>query len=285
MSEKTKNRARTNMKFITGLNFSKQMLNMANSITFIYDPNWEAGSNAEPTLPVCFFHVKSSHEIKETQVSQKPLLFYNSRVDNSNRGIKGGLVNVIADNIVLKPKQYRLDVIIPADDLSMVFGITPMNPYQMSNILSFRSDNKTWKNITGYTASVVEIIRSLSTSLAITDYSSWRNVVSGVVEGVASTPNYNKNSLEAMIDNRSILKMKMWDSWRYKYVVITNYDISKEPTENGVYEGSIVLQEVPIMTIRSDKYFDNPLGKLYKNVIVEATGKTITKTLDAMELK
>ena len=39
---------------------------------------------------------------------------------------------------------------------------------------------------------------------------------------------YNKNSIMAMARNRSVLKMKSWDSWDYKYVIIKDVSISKK---------------------------------------------------------
>ena len=46
--------------------------------------------------------------------------------------------------------------------------------------------------------------------------------------------------------------MKMWNSWEYKYLAINDIDITKEGTEDGVYEATLTLQEVPVMTMYSE---------------------------------
>ena len=53
------------------------------------------------------------------------------------------------------------------------------------------------------------------------------------ISNIISQPDFNKNSLELMWQMRRILKIKMWNSWTYKYVSIIDLDITKEGTENG----------------------------------------------------
>ena len=171
------------------------------------------------------------------------------------------MTNVVADNIVIKPKVYKLDVIVPYSDLSLLNSNYILQPQQVIGVASllFKGERQantletagslateTLSRQLATVAPYVEIIKTLLRQVSVADYSS----VSSFASSVLSTPDYNKNSLEAMWKNRSILKLKLWNGWKYKYVSIVNIDISKEPTEEGVYEGSITVQEMPIMTFR-----------------------------------
>jgi hypothetical protein len=51
--------------------------------------------------------------------------------------------------------------------------------------------------------------------------------------------------------SRTIVKLKSWDSWQFKDVVITNNNITKEPTEDDVLEATISCTEVPVMVMRT----------------------------------
>ena len=238
------------MRFITGVHFTKSMLRTLNGITFLFDPNWEAGIGDTPTLPVCFFHVRGHHEVMESEINHKTLLFYNDNNSLSTTSVTGGMTNVVADNIVIKPKVYKLDVIIPYSDLSLLTSNYTLQPEQLSGVASLLNTGSAQENnVAPYLTMAtpyVEIIKSLLQQLMTSDYSS----ISNFMSSVTSTPDYNKNSLEAMWKNRSILKLKLWNGWKYKYVSIVSIDVSKEPTEDGVYEASITVQEMPIMTFR-----------------------------------
>lgn len=267
-----------NFRFITGIQYTKSLLKALNNITFIYDPNWEVGNSDIPTFPVCFYHIKGIHEVMEAEISQKTALFYNDNSPLATSGLKGAMTNVVADNIVIKPKQYKLDILIPFEDLSLLtdnYILSSINGVT-TTLTTGASNSDTWFNkLQGYTncvTPVYEILKSLIMTIATTNYGS----VEDIITTITSTPDYNKNSLEAMWRNRGILKMKMWNNWKYKYVAITSLDISKEPTEDGVYEASMIVQEVPIMTFR--KTGTPTIG--YVNPILKVTGNVVKGLLD-----
>lgn len=269
------------MRFITGIEYSKSALMALNSITFIFDPNWEVGNSDVPTFPVCFFQVKNIHEVMEADISQKTALFYNDNSMLSSSGLKGAMTNVVADNIVIKPKQYKMDIIIPFDILKVLtsqYGVTSFSSVANTIVSgSGRSDllfNK-FQSYANMVTPVYTILENLIKSLLISNN---LNVnLKDFINNVMGTPDYNKNSLEAMWLNRGILKMKMWNGWRYKYVAITGLDISKEPTEKDVYEASLTVQEVPILTFRKSVL---PTTPSYVNPILTATGKAVISALD-----
>ena len=270
------------MRFITGVHYSKNLLTTLNGMTFLFDPNWEAGISEMPTLPVTFFHLKSIHEVMEADVSQKQMLFYNSQKAVTNDSTTGSVLNVVADNIVIKPKTYRMEVIIPYDLINMLIGNYTFSAEQHAGVTSLLfSGEEQQYNVAPYLSTAtpyVDVIKSLLMQVALTDYSD----LDSFLTSVTSSPDYNKNSLEAMFKNRSILKLKLWNGWKYKYVALTSIDISKEPDESGVYQATLICQEVPIMTIRGSAGLN---FKGFTNPIVTFTGNKIKDILNGMETK
>ena len=99
------------------------------------------------------------------------------------------------------------------------------------------------------------------------------------VRDTVQQPDFNKQSLELMWKLRHIVKMKVWNSWEYKYVAIVDIDISKEGTEDGVYEATLTVQEMPIVTMfnqastRGNKF-------VYKNPFLEKNGEIVKGLLN-----
>ena len=61
---------------------------------------------------------------------------------------------------------------------------------------------------------------------------------------------YNKASIEYMWSNRRILKLKLWNGWKFKYLIIKDFDVTKIGENGDFYEGTLTCQEVPILTFR-----------------------------------
>ena len=233
---------------ITGLRYNTSLVKIFNNLTFLYDPNWEY-QQGEPTYPIAFFYVKSMTEQMSSDVSQKPMLFYNTAGD-SNDSTKGGLMNIVADNVVLKPKVYKLDIIIPAN------GSTLKNS-------SFSFDAIT--NVNGFLFSNGEFMGSSGLNLASRIVNISLGVLETLFKGLYGTSvsassicnmllqqqDYNKASIEYMWSNRRILKLKLWNGWKFKYLIIKDFDVTKTGEDGDFYEGTLTCQEVPILTFRS----------------------------------
>ena len=232
---------------VTGLRYNTSLVKIFNNLTFLYDPNWEY-QQGEPTYPIAFFYVKSMTEQMSSDVSQKPMLFYNTAGD-SNDSTKGGLMNIVADNVVLKPKVYKLDIIIPAN------GSTLKNS-------SFSFDAIT--NVNGLLFSNGEFMGSSGLNLASRIVNISLGVLETLFKGLYGTSvsasticnmllqqqDYNKASIEYMWSNRRILKLKLWNGWKFKYLIIKDFDVTKTGENGDFYEGSLTCQEVPILTFR-----------------------------------
>ena len=257
---------------VTGLRYNTSLVKIFNNLTFLYDPNWEY-QQGEPTYPIAFFYVKSMTEQMSSDVSQKPMLFYNTAGD-SNDSTKGGLMNIVADNVVLKPKVYKLDIIIPAN------GSTLKNS-------SFSFDAIT--NVNGLLFSNGEFMGSSGLDLASRIVNSSLGVLETLFKGLYGTSvsasticnmllqqqDYNKASIEYMWSNRRILKLKLWNGWKFKYLIIKDFDVTKTGENGDFYEGSLTCQEVPILTFRKQaesasltalSKFSKALGEFQKKV-------------------
>lgn len=233
---------------VTGLRYNTSLVKIFNNLTFLYDPNWEY-QQGEPTYPIAFFYVKSMTEQMSSDVSQKPMLFYNTTGD-SNDSTKGGLMNIVADNVVLKPKVYKLDIIIPANGSTLKNSSFSFDA--ITNVNGFLFSNGEFMGGTGLNLAsrIVNIslgvLETLFKGLYGTSVSA-----SSICNMLLQQQDYNKASIEYMWSNRRILKLKLWNGWKFKYLIIKDFDVTKIGENGDFYEGTLTCQEVPILTFRS----------------------------------
>ena len=233
---------------VTGLRYNTSLVKIFNNLTFLYDPNWEY-QQGEPTYPIAFFYVKSMTEQMSSDVSQKPMLFYNTAGD-SNDSTKGGLMNIVADNVVLKPKVYKLDIIIPANGSTLKNSSFSFDA--ITNVNGFLFSNGEFMGGTGLNLAsrIVNIslgvLETLFKGLYGTSVSA-----SSICNMLLQQQDYNKASIEYMWSNRRILKLKLWNGWKFKYLIIKDFDVTKSGENGDFYEGSLTCQKVPILTFRS----------------------------------
>lgn len=271
------------MMFVTGIRWYKDLMKVFNNMTYIYDPNWKPGNSAKSTFPVCFFHVKNMQEVMTSEISQKQMLFYNSANDagKSDPSLDSGLLNVVADNIVIKPKTYKLDVVIPFRNLSLLEQGFVYNTYTAQAITTALTGQQSTldKNIAAVSmlsTPYVQFLKTILNSLLITGTTSTDAYLDDVV---LHSQDYNKESLETMWRMRHILKMKVYNSWKYKYVAINDISVTKEGTEDGVYEATLTVQEMPIVSMKSKGMFKG-IPATTNNLVLEANGQMVIKTLD-----
>ena len=233
---------------ITGLRYNTSLVKVFNNLTFLYDPNWEY-QQGEPTYPIAFFYVKSMTEQMSSDVSQKPMLFYNTAGD-SNDSTKGGLMNIVADNVVLKPKVYKLDIIIPANGSTLKNSSFSFDA--ITNVNGFLFSNGEFKASSGLDLAsrivnnALGVLETLFKGLYGTSVSA-----SSICNMLLQQQDYNKASIEYMWSNRRILKLKLWNGWKFKYLIIKDFDVTKIGENGDFYEGTLTCQEVPILTFRS----------------------------------
>ena len=232
---------------ITGLKYNTSLVKVFNNLTFLYDPNWEY-QQGEPTYPIAFFYVKSMTEQMSSDVSQKPMLFYNTAGD-SNDSTKGGLMNIVADNIVLKPKVYKLDIIVPANGSTLKNSSFSFDA--ITNVNGFLFSNGEFKGSTGL--DIASRIVNISLGILETLFKGLYGTsvsASSICNMLLQQQDYNKASIEYMWSNRRILKLKLWNGWKFKYLIIKDFDVTKVGENGDFYEGTLTCQEVPILTFR-----------------------------------
>ena len=232
---------------ITGLRYNTSLVKVFNNLTFLYDPNWEY-QQGDPTYPIAFFYVKSMTEQMSSDVSQKPMLFYNTAGD-SNDSTKGGLMNIVADNIVLKPKVYKLDIIVPANGSTLKNSSFSFDA--ITNVNGFLFSNGEFKGSTGL--DIASRIVNISLGILETLFKGLYGTsvsASSICNMLLQQQDYNKASIEYMWSNRRILKLKLWNGWKFKYLIIKDFDVTKIGENGDFYEGTLTCQEVPILTFR-----------------------------------
>ena len=237
------------LTFITGLKYDTNVVKALNNLTFLYDPNWEYESQ-NPTYPIAFFYVKKQTEDMVSETSQKPMLFYNTDGDDKD-SVKAGLMNIVADNIIIKPKVYKLDVLVPMNmDTFFSGGYFNTNNVVNTNAFMFSSGanqgNKQLSSVMNIASKTMGILRTLFTALYGTEISA-----NSIFTMLCQQQDYNKNSIEYMWRNRRILKLKMWNGWQFKYLVIQNFAITKDGENGSFFEGTLTCQEMPIITLKN----------------------------------
>ena len=255
---------------ITGLKYNTSLVKVFNNLTFLYDPNWEY-QQGEPTYPIAFFYVKSMTEQMSSDVSQRPMLFYNA-ASGSNDTTAGGIMNIVADNVVVKPKTYKLDIIVPANGSTLKNSSFSFD--SITNVNGFLFSNGEFKGSTGLdiASRIVNVslgvLETLFKGLYGTSVSA-----SSICNMLLQQQDYNKASIEYMWSNRRILKLKLWNGWKFKYLIIKDFDVTKIGENGDFYEGTLTCQEVPILTFRSQaksasltalSKISKALGKLQK---------------------
>ena len=267
------------LRFVTGYSYATNLLKAINNMTFFYNPLWEYNDNTKGTLPVAFFHLKGIHETMTSEVQTKKVMFYNSQKNTTVDSASGSVINVIADNIVNKPKTHKLDVIVPYSSATLLFNSAYFNTEQVAMVGDFfqRGSSVVSDNVFSYVTPYMELMKAIFNSLGILDASAVLDFPKSIIE----KPTPNKDSLEYLWKSRTIAKLKLWNGWKYKNVVITDIDISKEPTEDGVEEATITCTEVPVMKMRTY----NALRFIPKEISTKRTGLDIISDIRKKGIK
>lgn len=264
------------LRFITSIRYDASLMKALNNMTFLYDANWQSDGK---TLPVAFFYVKDYTEVMTSEISQKTMLFYNYNSPDNADAVKGGLLGVVADNIVNKPKKYKLDVIVPAG-FSQIDKTYQFDSYSRQIILAQRRDSGL--DMLPYIMSplgstvIASLVQALITALSVEDF-----VSTDLVTSMLSMNTANKDSLNAMWGNRSILKLKLPNGWKFKYVAIEAMNINKKGEDGDFFTGTIEVTELPILTVDKERRFGNTISKL--GLLTKSTINKFETIIDRME--
>jgi hypothetical protein len=265
----------------TVLRVTTEEIEYWSNMTCLYDKFWEFDPNIS-TLPISFFYITSLREVIKAQGAEKRVIVYESpTTDQSSYGFNPKIafhpsyknnLEVIMDNVVVQPKQYQMEIIIP----DSLIGPYHRQGLQRLQALVYYID----KVVMGHDTKLGDAVHAtLGVSQTVFDVvettSNLADIILGIMGSSAQFSTINKNSIEAMASKGHVLVFKKWTGYNYSYGIITDIEISKKPAEQGIHRGVITFQETPILNI-TNKKFQTTLSKF---VTVIETSKAINLTL------
>ena len=264
------------LTFVTGVRYAEGAIRAVNSLTFVYDATWEA-TNEKVTFPIAFFGIKSIKENNVSEVQTKKMLFYNSQVENNPSVTTGSILNVVADNIVNKPKTYQMEIIVPNVTTGMILSNPYIQPYQLSSMLMRTAPNNAKQ---GASTAMQWFNIVLDVLALVTGFSPSTSILKVMTDAIGNKPMYNKDSLVYMWENRKILKLKLWNDWKFKYVTIADVSFSKIPTEENYETANITFTEVPMAVMYPNKVLTKKRKSFFVNWGSKWIGTAIGELFD-----
>lgn len=249
----------------TVLKVTSEEIDYWTNMTCFYDKYWEFEPNFA-TVPISFMHITSVTEMITAQGAEKRVIVYEAPdtlqgkagfVDagiSSHPAYKNNL-EVIMDNVVVQPKQYQMEVIIPES------LIGPFHKQGLARLEALLYHMEQTNVDSGVVSSIANILRGVQVVVgAVEKTASLADLILGVAGGSSQMSTINKNSIEAMVKKGRVVLFKKWTGYDYSYGIITKMDVADKPTEDGVFRGSITFQETPILNISQKKI--SPLASL-----------------------
>ena len=236
----------------TVLQVTSEEINYWTNMTCFYDKQWMFNPKLS-TVPLCFFHITSIREITTAVVSEKRVIVY--QAPKGATGAVGSRVQspayrpnleVITDNVVVQPKRYQMEIIIPD---SLIGPFIQQGIAKLSAMVDFMSKvDIVDADASNKIESGMRIMQS--TFNAVNSAAKAADTVLGAMEtGSTQMKTINKNSLDQMIQSGHVVCFKKWTGYDYSYGVLTNADIIKKPNEEGVFRGTLTFQETPVLNI------------------------------------
>lgn len=236
----------------TVLRVTSEEINYWTNMTCLYDKQWVFNPKLS-TVPLCFFHIISMRELTMASMAEKRVIVY--QAPQGSGGIAGSRIQspayrpnleVITDNVVVQPKQYQMEVIIPD---TLIGPFIEQGIARLSAMVDFMSKvDLVSEGVSSTIESGMKLMQTafdtVNTAAKVAD-----KVLGAMETGSTQIATINKNSIEAMIGSGHVLCFKNWTGYNYSYGVLTNLDITKRPTEDGVFRGSLTFQEAPVLNI------------------------------------
>lgn len=242
----------------TVLNLARETLDYWQNLTCFFDRNW-VPTYDKVTLPFCFFQILRYSEIQRAETSTKRVLMYeppeSESGDEEDAGVplRRGAMQTIVDNVVLQPKEYRMEIVVP---------FMPFGRFVKQGLFSAQYIKQFFGMVTGESSGVSpaaipfieeqfeHVIAFLTKGqTAFIDQSIW-SPLAEEEEGVVSLNNMvNKNSLDAMFSRGGTIQFKTWMGFETKYVVITDCTAEKRGIEDDVWRMDMTVRELPVLSL------------------------------------
>lgn len=239
----------------TVLRVTQEEIDYWTNMTCFYDKYWEFDPSLS-TVPISFMHITSVAETIQAQGAQKRVILYEApktaqsragftAAEMSHPAYKNNL-EVIMDNVVVQPKTYQMEVIIPN---TLIGNFHKQGLARLEALIEYMSLTDSVDD--SFTDAIGNTLRYAQTFIdTVETASELADLILGSTDiGSSQMSSINKNSIEAMASKGRVVLFKKWTGYDYSYGIITKVDISKKPTEDGVYRGSITFQEAPILNI------------------------------------
>jgi hypothetical protein len=213
------------------------------------------------TLPFCFFHISGYKERRQVEVSKRRVILYeppNERGEDEedlSDPLRPGVMQTVADNLVVQPKEYQLDLVVP---FLPVDRTIKERRSVLDNLIGGFGDlvGSMPETTISWLESKISVVRTMLDKASVADVVQ-RNLLGGNDDTdidwenrdslTGSDAMANKNSLDAMVGK--IVMLKTWIGDDYKYVVITDKTFEKKSTEDGVWRVTLNCQEMPVLSI------------------------------------
>lgn len=230
----------------TMLQISSDMIDSFTHLTCLYDRYWSPRADMV-TSPLCFFYVKNISETRQIETSEQRIILYEPQITGEAATMKAlsdqlrkGVQEVVVDNIVMKPKTYQLEIIVPYLLVSKQFIRTVQEAKQIfAAFFEVLTEIPTSQTLASAMPQINQLLQSADKVLDITAKFPDNNSANFV----------NKNSLDAMAESQRVLTMKMWTGYEYKFVLITGIDIKKVGNEDDVFRATLQVKELPVLTV------------------------------------
>jgi hypothetical protein len=222
---------------------SADLLAFWTNMTCLYDPLW-VPEDGRMSLPICMFHITDWHEINTVNISTKRVILYEPQAKLSSpemaKFVRPSVMRSIVDNAVREPKKYTIEAVLPysAIDLRM-FNMVDVVSGAIDLLKGLIGFDTSLGGITNFVTPLISYSKSLYD--AASSYSKLSNI-----NGISMI---NKNSLDAMVERAHPLVMKVWTGLDYKFVMVSNSDITKKGTEDDMFRVSLQLQETPVLLV------------------------------------
>jgi hypothetical protein len=251
----------------TVLNISRDELAYWQNITCLYNKDWYIEQD-RVTLPFCFFHITKMTENWQNDTSKKRVILYEPPAETDSKEdmsspVREGAMQTITDNIVLQPKTYQVEAIVP---------FQPVGRYIMERAGFKRPDGSeyggSWGRVVNSLPALVGQMTREENDYLDAQFETVRKKLDLGVKAQAAVVKHmtgeryeestidssgagmvNKMSLEAMADSGKILIFKSWDGYDYRYVVMTELAVEKVPLEDDVFRATFRLQEMPVLSV------------------------------------
>jgi hypothetical protein len=239
----------------TVLNIERDLMQYWQGTTCLFNKWWFPEPDRK-TLPFCTFHITSYSETQSATKSTKRVILYEPPEEERGAAaditdvFRPGVMQTIADNIVIQPKTYKMSVVVPFMPFGSFakMGAAAVESEQIMSLFSEVLDESSQLLVAQRMEPLLAQTRSVRGALEDSVLARQESE-SGLTELISPERMINKNSLDAMFESGKLLAFKTWMGTECKYVVIDEVSAEKRGLEDDVWRVSLSLSEMPVLSL------------------------------------